>query len=294
MGSFSMRQLGKTGLWVSPLGIGGGKGISSKDLLYAFEHGINYFFYSSDLHHFLYQRSAQALRMLCKRGSSTRDQVVLATATYVRHPQHVYGALYDQLVELGVEYIDIFHWGCIVDDDDQAPLLNKSQQLKEMTRTKLSQIEQIQRVNEELVERGLVRFVGASFHSRKAALKWMDELDVLMLRYNITHLGVEREIAPFLNGDKGQNPGIVIFKAGYGGIEQSAASPQQSAFTIPSCYRFALSQPWVDVVLTGPGNREEIDQALLILEQGPMSEQECASMRRYGASLPDLALLDTP
>ena len=40
------RKLGRTDLTVSCLGIGGGGGISSKDTLYAFNKGINFFFYS--------------------------------------------------------------------------------------------------------------------------------------------------------------------------------------------------------------------------------------------------------
>lgn len=43
------RKLGRTDLTVSCLGLGGGGGISSEDTLYAFDRGINYFFYSSDL-----------------------------------------------------------------------------------------------------------------------------------------------------------------------------------------------------------------------------------------------------
>ncbi len=35
------RQLGRTGLTVSNLGLGGGGGISSEDTLYAFDRGIN-------------------------------------------------------------------------------------------------------------------------------------------------------------------------------------------------------------------------------------------------------------
>ena len=42
------RRLGRTDLTVSCLGLGGGGHISSEDTLYAFDRGVNYFFYSSD------------------------------------------------------------------------------------------------------------------------------------------------------------------------------------------------------------------------------------------------------
>ncbi len=51
------RKLGRTDLTVSCLGLGGGGSISSEDTLYAFERGINYFFYSSDLFAPLYLQS---------------------------------------------------------------------------------------------------------------------------------------------------------------------------------------------------------------------------------------------
>jgi aryl-alcohol dehydrogenase-like predicted oxidoreductase len=93
---FSFRPLGKTQLKVSPLGIGGGSGISSEDLLYAFDRGINYFFYSSDLHHFIYHNSTEAIKTLCGAGSSVRDKVVLATASYVTNPEKIIAVILDQ------------------------------------------------------------------------------------------------------------------------------------------------------------------------------------------------------
>ena len=42
--SFTSRPLGRTGLTVFPIGIGGGYRIPEKDLDYARERGVNYFF----------------------------------------------------------------------------------------------------------------------------------------------------------------------------------------------------------------------------------------------------------
>lgn len=115
------RKLGRTDLTVSCLGLGGGGHISSDDTLYAFDQGINYFFYSSDLHHFLYSSMAGALRQLCGRGSSVREKVVLATVTYVlKSPESVLATLLDQFIELGIDYIDVFFWGWIGSNDGAA------------------------------------------------------------------------------------------------------------------------------------------------------------------------------
>ena len=131
MSGFSRRRLGKTALQVSPLGIGGGGGIESNDLLYAFERGINYFFFSSDLHHMRYQRSANALRTLCGKGSSVRDQVVLATVSYIDDPAKLIAAMMDQFEELGIDHIDVFHWGWILADHDIDALLSSAKEAQE-------------------------------------------------------------------------------------------------------------------------------------------------------------------
>jgi predicted aldo/keto reductase-like oxidoreductase len=53
--------------------------------------------------------------------------------------------------------------------------------------------------------------------------------------------------------------------------------------TVPDCYRFALSHPAVDVVLTGVTDRDQIDQALEAVEKGPLSSGELEFMREYGS-----------
>jgi len=287
MGAFTRRILGKTGLEVSPLGIGGGNGIHSEDLLYAFEKGINYFFFSSDLHHWMYRHSVDALRTLFKRGSSFRDQAVLATVSYVNDPSKIVAVLSDLFSELEIDYIDIFHWGWITDTTPYAPLLRTAHGLKEggMLAQRLQPLfQQAQETNDELLRRGLVRFVGSSFHSRPMARTYMHSLDVMMVRYNIAHTGVEQEVVPALFDEKRTNPGIVAFNVACQPPKHSPPS-HLDVPSVPDCYRFALSQPWVDVVLTGVTNRSEIDQALAMLEQGPLSPSEEATMRVYGEYL---------
>jgi predicted aldo/keto reductase-like oxidoreductase len=289
-----MRQLGRTGLHVSPLGIGGGSGIEADDLLYAFERGINYFFYSSDLHHFLYGRSAPALRQLCAQGSVVRDQVVLATVSYVDDPDKLVGVLLDQFGELGIDYIDVFHWGWITNRHDLASLIESAQGLKEDGENarhfrQLQAIQQqAQEVNKELLKRGLVRYIGMSFHSRQAALKAMPDIDVMMIRYNIMLTDVEQIVFSQLSTDKTQNPGVVAFNTAHSGLVDFLIPPPHYPKglyvpSVPDCYRFALSNPWVDLVLTGVANRQEIDQALAAMEQGPVEGDDYEFLREYGS-----------
>ena len=53
--------------------------------------------------------------------------------------------------------------------------------------------------------------------------------------------------------------------------------------TASECYRFCLSNPHVDIVLTGPKNRQQLQENLSNLgEKGPLSEEENGLIRDYG------------
>lgn len=294
MAGFERRMLGRTGLRVSPIGIGGGGFIRNDDLLYAFERGINYFLFSSDLHHFAYQRSAAALRKLCGRGSAVRDRVVLATVSYVNNPDRLLPVLYDQFKELRVDYVDIFQWGWISEGVDCGELFRATAVLKrpsvvERQLRNLLDIEgEIRERSASIVRQGLARAVGASFHSRTAAAACLkNSFDVFMLRYNVAHRGVEADVFPLLSGHEAVDPGIVVFNAAHAGSTMLASRPvgypeDWPAPSVPDCYRFALSHSAVDVVLTGVNGRRQVDAALAGVERGPLSAKELEFMRKYG------------
>ncbi|HAP67828.1 MAG TPA: aldo/keto reductase, partial [Nitrospinae bacterium] len=50
-------------------------------------------------------------------------------------------------------------------------------------------------------------------------------------------------------------------------------------------YRFVLSNPNVNVCITGPKNMEQMTEALTALDNGPLSQEEMAWMRRIGDHL---------
>jgi predicted aldo/keto reductase-like oxidoreductase len=48
------------------------------------------------------------------------------------------------------------------------------------------------------------------------------------------------------------------------------------------CYRFALTDPAVNMVLCGPANREQMQEAIRALDVGPLDEDEKSRMHRIG------------
>jgi predicted aldo/keto reductase-like oxidoreductase len=285
------RQLGRTDLTVSCLGLGGGGHISSEDTLYAFDQGINYFFYSSDLHHYLYSSMAGALRQLCGRGSKVREQVVLATVTYmVKTPEAVLASLYDQFIDLGIDYIDIFYWGWIDNDNaaDFEKCLSISDDLRGPNTVYQRTIERMFGVSERLKKMGMVRYIGASFHSHELAQQWLHSplLDVVMVRHNVAHRTAQQKVFAHLDAQDSQRPGIVTFKsAGMGNpLWYAPANLPAGCWqpAVPDLYRYSLSQNCVDVALAGWTQRQEIDAAIQSVQQGKLTPAELEYLNLYG------------
>jgi hypothetical protein len=103
-----------------------------------------------------------------------------------------------------------------------------------------------------------------------------------MVRYNAGHPGAEREVFPLLGDDVEARPGVFAFTATRWGSLLKGA-PNEKTPRATDCYRFALSAPRVDAVITGPKNAHELDEAIEAMQLGPMSEEELAWMKRVGA-----------
>lgn len=285
------RKLGRTDLTVSCLGLGGGGHISSEDTLYAFDQGVNYFFYSSDLHHYLYSSMAGALRQLCGRSSSVREQVVLATVSYVlKSPESIMSALVDQLSDLRMDYIDIFFWGWVGSKDSQAlqDCTNVSDDLRGPNSVYQRAVERMFGTSERLKKMGIVRYVGASFHDHDLAAQWLDSplLDVVMVRHNVAHRTAQQKVFAHLDPQDPQRPGVVTFKSAgmYGPLWNAPRGLPANCWqpTVPDFYRYSLSQNSVDVALGGWRNRHEVDAAINGVRQGKLTPAEIDYLNLYG------------
>lgn len=134
----------------------------------------------------------------------------------------------------------------------------------------------------KLREDGVARAIGVSIHDRKRAGELAREspLDVLMLRYNAAHPGAEADVFPHLHHRK---PAVVGYTAtAWGKLLKAPKGWSGPTPTAGDCYRFALSNPHVDVVLTGPGSLEQLRENLHAVERGPLTEEEDLRMRELG------------
>src|SRR4030067_1209191 len=137
----------------------------------------------------------------------------------------------------------------------------------------------------KLRDEGKVRAVGVSIHNRKRAGKLAEDsiLDLLMIRYNATHPGAEQEIFPHLAR---RRPAVVASTATAWRRPPHAPGGWKGPVpTAGDCYRFCLTDPHVDVVLSGPRNVGELRENLAALEKGPLSPGEVGFLREFGEAV---------
>lgn len=248
-------ELGRTGLQVGRLGVASSYGAPAPAIEQAFEEGVNYFYWGSIRRDGL----GQALRNLAPQ----RDRMVLAVQSYTRIAGLMGWSVERALRKVRFEFADILllgYWN--------SPLPPR-----------------IMDAALRLRERGLVRHLGISSHNRPLIASMLDDsrFDVFHLRYNAQHPGAEKDIFPRV--PKHDRPGLVAYTATSWKqlLDPKRTPPGERVPTATDCYRFVMSNPAVDVCMSGPADAAQMNQALDALRFGPMPVEELAWMRRVGA-----------
>jgi aryl-alcohol dehydrogenase-like predicted oxidoreductase len=249
------RPLGKTGLLGSRLGLAGSFGIDADGVERAFhELGVNYFFVTLRM-----TKTIEGLRRLIRAGH--RDRIVLALGAGVPTGWGVRSAWEKCAKALDVDTIDVFQLFWV-----QAHWYVTGKTWPEMRKLK---------------EDGRARALGISCHDRPMARALVDELDLdmLMIRYNAAHRGAEKEI--FSTLDPENRPAIVSYTATRWGrlLKPAKGLGPMSA---PECYRFALGDPTVDVVLCGARSFEEVRQSAEGVLAGPLPPERLSEVKSFG------------
>ena len=106
--------------------------------------------------------------------------------------------------------------------------------------------------------------------------------DLFHIRYNAAHRGAEKETFAYLNGD--DRPGIVSYTATRWGqmLNKKRMPPDEPTPSASDCYRFALSNPAVDVCICGPKNTTQMREGLRTLDLGQLNQEELERMRKIG------------
>jgi aryl-alcohol dehydrogenase-like predicted oxidoreductase len=255
--SFEPVRLPHTDLILGRVGLGSSFGVGPDGLEIAYDHGINYFYWGSVRR----PGFGQGIRRLARRG---REKIAVAVQSYARWP----GTFMRQSVEtalwrLGLDYADVLILGWHNHRPPQG-ILDTAMDLR---------------------EKGRVRHLMMSGHNRSyfPELAQEDLFDLFMVRYNAANRGAEEDVFPKLPSDE-RRPAICAYTATrWGGLLDPRKTPQGERVPRAShCYRFCLSHPGVDLVISGPANNEQVLEACSVLEKGPLDADELAWMRRVG------------
>jgi aryl-alcohol dehydrogenase-like predicted oxidoreductase len=253
---FTARTLGSTGLKVGPLGVAPSYGAPAEAFEEAFERGCNYFYWGS----LRTQKMARAIKNIC--GSGRRDDLVVVVQSYSRSASLMEIFLRKALRSLGLESIDILLLGWHQRPPSER-LIERALQMK---------------------ENGLYRFLALSSHNRSLFpdLANRDLFDIFHVRYNAVHRGAEEEVFPHLDADP--RPGVVTYTATRWGdlLNPRKMPPGETPPSAADCYRFVLSNPAVDVCMSGPKDMAQMREALRAVELGPLSGEELERMKRIG------------
>ena len=255
MNLWEKRPLGRSGATTSRLGLGSSFGLETPDVERAFERGVNYLYWGS-------LRKPGFGRAIANLAPRHRERMIVVVQSYTRVGFLLGPSLERALRALRIEYADFLLLGWWPQPPPRRVLDAALQ----------------------LVERGKARRLMISCHNRPAfeELAGMREFGAVMVRYNAAHPGAEREVFPKL-GDPA--PGVVSYTATrWGTLLRPELTPAgERTPSASDCYRFALTHPAVDVCLAGLRNAAELDEALGALDQGPLSDEEVAWMKRVGA-----------
>ena len=190
--------------------------------------------------------------------------------SYSQDPSSIEGEVEDALKTAGIENFDFLLLG------------NRNSALSE----------EYVELFEQMRDRGLVRYMSLSSHNRPFLPSLIEDyeqnqspFELLMLRYNPVHRGAETDVFPYV--PKGKRPTIATYTSTRWGhlLDAEKMPPGEAPLTASDCYRYALSNPAVDMVIAGPANGDQMDEAISALEAGPIETEERARIERIGAHI---------
>ena len=253
---FRFRTPPALGKRVHRLGLSASKGIDEAAIREALDAGVNYLFFTR----------GSMVRPVREAVRRDRDRLVIASGPVLGYfAGSIRRAAEKVLRTLGTDYLDVL----------QIFWLGRMSALTE------GNLAEMVRLREE----GKVRALGVSIHDRPRAGRLAEDspLDLLMIRYNAAHPGAEEDVFPHLAR---RRTAVVAYTATcWRKLLRPPRGWDGPAATAGDCYRFCLTSPHVDVVLTAPASAAELRENLRALERGPLSPEEEVRLRALGRAV---------
>lgn len=270
------RPMGRTGLQVSILGMGGfhlGAAVSQdmvNDMVAkALEHGINLFDNAWE-----YQQGAGEERVgIALKGK--RDQAILVTGvcTYGRKKDIAMRMLEDSLTRLQTDYVDVWQVHDVIYYNDPELAYQGEGVLDALSAAR---------------QQGKVRFVGFTGHKNPSIhLDMLDRgfhFDTVQMPINPfdpSFRSFERNVLPVA-----VQKGMAVFSIK--SMSGSGESIVRGALTPTEALYYAMSVPGVSATISGMESMDVLDQNLEVLRNfKPLAEEQMAALRQHGRQFND-------
>jgi aryl-alcohol dehydrogenase-like predicted oxidoreductase len=260
--------LGRTGLEVTRLGIGGAYCETVEGYRTALDYGLTY------LDTARAYRDGEDERIVGEAIAGRRHQIVLATKSGAREAAGARQELEASLRLLGTDYVDIWQMHYVNAQEDLAQILGPGGAMEAAAKAK---------------EQGLIRFIGVTGHHWPVVAEAVATglFDTVLCWYNCAMPEPESSVFP---AAAAQGTGVVIMNTTR--IDKLLEDDQ--ALPLGGFYRYVLGHPTVNVALRGlrsPIERvQEVAQALA--ERVDLTLDERHQYEAYGARLRAAGKLD--
>lgn len=270
------RSMGKTGLQVSIIGLGGYHlgAVSSQQevnemVAKALDHGINFFDNAWEYHQGISEeRVGTALR-----GKRDRAIVMTKVCTHGRKKDLAMRQLEESLTRLQTDHIDVWQVHEVIYYNDPERAYATDGVVEALTAAK---------------QQGKVRFVGFTGHKNPSIHLEMirrgypfDTVQMPINPFDPSFRSFEREVLPVA-----VEKGMAVFSMkSMGGSGESIA---QGALTPTEALSYAMSVPGISTTISGIDSMHILDQNLLILHSfQPLTAEQMNALREHGKQFRD-------
>ena len=270
------RPMGKTGLSVSILGVGGyhlgtaaGQTEVNNMVAKALDHGINFFDNAWEYHKGMSEeRVGTALK-----GKRDKAIVMTKVCTHGRKKEVAMRMLEESLTRLQTDHLDVWQVHEVVYYNDPEKCYAPDGVLEALAAAK---------------QQGKVRFVGFTGHKNPsihlAMLKGGFPFDTVQMPLNpfdYSYRSFQQEVLPVA-----VERGMAVF--GMKSMGGSGEMISMGALTPTEALSFAMSLPGVSTTISGMDSMGVLDQNLEILRNfKPLSEDQLHALRAYGKQFED-------
>jgi predicted aldo/keto reductase-like oxidoreductase len=270
------RPMGKTGLEVSILGVGGfhlgavgGQPEVNNMVAKALDHGINFFDNAWEYH-----KGASEERVgTALKGKRDKAIVMTKVCTHGRKKDVAMRMLEESLTRLQTDHLDVWQVHEVVYYNDPEKCYAPDGVLEALASAK---------------QQGKVRFVGFTGHKNPSIHLAMlnggfpfDTVQMPLNPFDYSYRSFQQEVLPVA-----VKRGMAVF--GMKSMGGSGEMISMGALTPTEALTFAMSLPGVSTTISGMDSMQVLEQNLEILRNfKPLSEQQITELRSYGKQFQD-------